>query len=154
MNPLFVDPDVTQATSAPDGMLYVLAYLAFVAWFSLLPVLTTRKYDPPYFWRWTLMLISSGPLLSALTLAGFLLSASSGEVYSTFMATGFFIVALIIPFQLLIAMTAYLFICSTLKERRMQQEGQSATPDIPNKSYDPHEPYIEPYHPEDDEKVA
>jgi hypothetical protein len=100
------------------------------------------------------MLISSGPLLSTLTLAGFLLSAPSGEVYSTFMATGFFIVALIIPFQLLIAMTAYLFICSTLKERRMQQEGQSATPDIPNKSYDPYEPYIEPYHPEDDEKVA
>jgi hypothetical protein len=122
-----VDPDVIQATSAMDGALYIVAYLAFIAWFSLLPVTTTRKYDPPYFWRWTIMLISSGPLLSALTLAGFILSAPTGEVYTTFMATGFFVVALIIPFQLLIAMTAYLFICSTLKERRLQLQEQSAS---------------------------
>jgi len=37
-----------------------------------------------------------------------------------FMSTGFFVIFLLIPFQLLVPMTVYLFICSSLKERRAQ----------------------------------
>ncbi len=67
-----------------------------------------------------MLLTSSGPLLSALILIGFLLSATSAEAYGSFMATGFFMIVALLPFQLLIAATAYLFICSSLKERHAQ----------------------------------
>jgi hypothetical protein len=112
--------------------LITLLYLSFVAWFSLLPVIKTKKYQPPYFWRWSLLLFSSGPLLSGLTIAGFFLSAHEGPSYDMFMATGFFIIFLLIPFQLLVPITVYLFICSSLKERRVQAlAGTSAKTDTP-----------------------
>lgn len=94
-----------------------LVYLTFVSWISLLPVVKTRKYNPPYFWRWTTLVISSGPLLSVLTIFGFLLIAPEGDLFSLFMNTGLFILLLIIPFQLLVPMTVYMFICASLKER-------------------------------------
>lgn len=97
---------------------YFLLYLSFVTWVSYLPVVKTRPYDPPYFWRWTLLLTFSGPMLSLLTYIGFEFAAPMGEGYESFMKTGLFILLLITPFQLLIPMTAYLFICATLKERR------------------------------------
>lgn len=97
---------------------YFLVYLAAVAWISYLPVITTKKYQPPYFWRWTMLVTSSGPLLSVLTIIGFALTAPAGDGFDSFMMTGLFILLLIIPFQLLVPMTVYLFICSSLKERR------------------------------------
>jgi|GEM_PF-811084 glucose-6-phosphate-specific signal transduction histidine kinase len=100
--------------------LFTALYLSLMAWVSLLPVIVTKKYHPPYFWRWGLLLFSSGPLLSALTIAGFFLSAHEGPTYDMFMSTGFFVIFLLIPFQLLVPMTVYLFICSSLKERRAQ----------------------------------
>ena len=103
-----------------DGTFFSIAYICFVAWFSWLPVRTTYKYQPPYFWRWTILLTSSGPLLSMLILIGFLLSATSDEAYGSFMATGLIMIAAILPFQILIAVTAYLFICSSLKDRHAQ----------------------------------
>ena len=102
-----------------DGIYYIVAYLCFVAWFSWLPVKTTYHYHPPFFWRWTTLLTSSGPVLSILILIGFLLSATSDEAYGSFMATGFFMLVALLPFQILIAVTAYLFICSSLKERQL-----------------------------------
>ncbi len=102
-----------------DGIFYIVAYLCFVAWFSWLPVKTTYRYHPPFFRRWTILLTSSGPLLSTLILIGFLLSATSDEAYGSFMATGFFMLVALLPFQILIAVTAYLFICSSLKERQL-----------------------------------
>ncbi|MDN4017923.1 hypothetical protein [Zwartia panacis] len=86
---------------------------------------TTRPYSPPYFWRWTILLTSSGPLLSALTMIGFLLSAPTDESYGSFMATGFIMLVALLPFQLLISMTAYLFICSSLKERALRFDDES-----------------------------
>lgn len=113
-------------------LLFTAFYLSFVAWFSLLPVITTKKYSPPFFWRWCLLLVSSGPLLSGLTIAGFFLSAHEGPSYDMFMSTGFFIIFLLIPFQLLVPTTVYLFICSSLKERRVQALAQTSTaPDTP-----------------------
>jgi hypothetical protein len=101
--------------------LYLIVYLAAVAWVSYLPIVTTKKYDPPYFWRWAMLVTSSGPLLSVLTLIGFALVAPAGNDFDSFMLTGLFIVLLIIPFQLLVPMTVYLFICSSLKERRQAE---------------------------------
>lgn len=101
-----------------ESLAYIILYLAAVAWVSYLPVLKTKQYDPPYFWRWAIMLTSSGPLLSGLTIIGFILTAQDASSYDSFIMTGWIILLLLIPFQLLIAMTAYLFICSTLKERR------------------------------------
>ena len=95
-------------------------YLSFVAWFSLVPVITTKKYQPPFFWRWCLLLVSSGPLLSGLTIAGFYLSAHEGPSYDMFMSAGWFVIFLLIPFQILVPVTVYLFICGALKERRVQ----------------------------------
>jgi len=100
-----------------DGIFFIIAYLCFVAWFSWLPVKTTYRYQPPYFWRWTTLLTSSGPLLSTLIVIGFLLSATSDEAYGSFMATGFFMILALLPFQILTEVTVYLFICSSLKER-------------------------------------
>lgn len=110
-----------------DSALYIVAYLSFVAWFSWLPVKTTLPYAPPYFWRWTILLTSSGPLLSALIMIGFLLSATSDEAYGSFMATGFIMLVALLPFQLLIAVTVYLFICSSLKERALALNEESTT---------------------------
>ncbi len=108
-----------------DGIFYIVAYLCFVAWFSWLPVTTSYRYDPPYFKRWVTLLTSSGPLLSMLILIGFLLSATSDEAYGSFMATGFIMLVALLPFQLLIAITAYLFICSSLKERALRLDHES-----------------------------
>jgi hypothetical protein len=99
-----------------DGIYYIIAYFCFVAWFSWLPVKTTYRYHPPFFWRWTTLLTSSGPVLSILILIGFLLSATSDEAYGSFMATGFLMILALLPVQILIAVTAYLFICSSLKK--------------------------------------
>lgn len=101
-----------------ESTFYIVIYLALVACVSLLPVWVSRPYQPPYFWRWVMMLVSSGPLLSTLTIIGFILVAQDASSFDTVMMTGWMILFLLIPFQLLIAMTAYLFICSTLKERR------------------------------------
>jgi hypothetical protein len=101
-----------------DVMIYFFLYLAFVTWVSYLPVLKTRQYEPPYFWRWSLLLTFSGPLLAILTYLGFFFAAPEGPGHESFMMTGVFILLLITPFQLLVPMTAYLFICATLKERR------------------------------------
>lgn len=108
-----------------DGIFYVIAYLCFVAWFSWLPVKTTYRYHPPYFWRWTTLVTSSGPLLSTLIFIGFLLSATSDEAYGSFVATGFFMILALLPFQILIAVTVYLFICSSLKERNALIDDES-----------------------------
>ena len=108
-----------------DSIFYVIAYLCFVAWFSWLPVKTTYRYHPPYFWRWTTLVTSSGPLLSTLIFIGFLLSATSDEAYGSFVATGFFMILALLPFQILIAVTVYLFICSSLKERDAQIDDES-----------------------------
>lgn len=105
--------------------LFTALYLALIGWVSLLPVIVTKKYQPPYFWRWALLLFSSGPLLSGLTIAGFFLSAHAGPTYDMFMSTGFFVIFLLIPFQLLVPITVYLFICSSLKERRAQELAES-----------------------------
>jgi len=98
--------------------LYIVLYLAAVAWVSWLPVIVARHYNPPYFWRWAIMLTSSGPLLSGLIIIGFILVAQDASSFDTVMMTGWMIMLLLIPFQLLMAVTGYLFICSTLKERR------------------------------------
>ena len=103
-------------------------YLSFVAWFSLLPVITTKKYQPPFFWRWCLLLVSSGPLLSGLTIAGFYLSAHEGPSYDMFMSTGWFVIFLLIPFQILVPVTVYLFICGALKDRRVAALAGANTP--------------------------
>jgi len=100
--------------------LFTALYLSLMAWVSLLPVIVTKKYQPPYFRRWALLLFSSGPLLSGLTIAGFFLAAHEGPTYDMFMSTGFFVIFLLVPFQLLVPITVYLFICSLLKERRAQ----------------------------------
>jgi len=99
-------------------LIYFTLYLALVTWISYLPIMVTRKYSPPYFWRWTLLVTGTGPLLSILTLAGFVLTAPDGSGFDSFMMTSLFILILIVPFQLLVPMTVYLFICSSLKERR------------------------------------
>jgi len=112
-----------------DGIFYIVAYLCFVAWFSWLPVTTTYRYDPPYFKRWTTLLTSSGPLLSTLILIGFLLSATSEDAYGSFMATGFFMLIALLPFQILIAVTAYLFICSSIKDRHLLLDEESISSD-------------------------
>lgn len=101
-----------------DTYFYFLIYLALVSWVSYLPIITTKKYAPPYFWRWTLLVTGTGPLLSILSIAGFALTAPSGNGFDGFMMTGLFILLLIIPFQVLVPMTVYMFICSSLKERR------------------------------------
>ncbi len=101
-------------------LLFTALYLSAMAWVSLLPVIVTKKYQPPYFRRWALLLFSSGPLLSGLTIAGFFLAAHEGPTYDMFMSTGFFVIFLLVPFQLLVPITVYLFICSSLKERRAQ----------------------------------
>jgi hypothetical protein len=107
-----------EATSF-STLLYFALYFALVAWVSWLPMIVTKRYEPPYFWRWTMLVTGSGPLLSVLTLIGFALVApSSGSGFESFMLTGLFVMLLIIPFQLLVPMTVYLFICSSLKERR------------------------------------
>jgi hypothetical protein len=108
-----------------DGIFFLIAYLCFVAWISWLPVKTTRPYNPPYFWRWTLLLTSSGPLLSTLILIGFHLLATSDEAHSSFITAGFLMVLALLPFQLLIAVTAYLFMCSSLKERQTHLDEES-----------------------------
>lgn len=106
-------------------LVYFLTYLAFVSWISLLPMIKTKRYDPPYFWRWTILVCSSGPLLSLLTIIGFLLIAPDGDLFGLFMNTGLVILLLILPFQLLVPMTVYLFICASLKERRQLQLTQN-----------------------------
>jgi hypothetical protein len=40
-------------------------------------------------------------------------------------ATGFFMILALLPFQILIAVTVYLFICSSLKERNAQIDEES-----------------------------
>lgn len=110
-----------------DGIYYIIAYLCLVAWFSWLPVKTTYRYRPPFFWRWTALLTSSGPLISILILIGFLLSATSDEAYSSFMATGFLMILALLPVQILIAVTAYLFICSSLKQPPAPTEEDSVS---------------------------
>ena len=112
-----------------DGIFYIVAYLCFVAGFSWLPVTTTYRYDPPYFKRWTTLLTSSGPLLSTLILIGFLLSATSEDAYGSFMATGFFMLIDLLTFQILIAVTAYLFICSSIKDRHLLLDEESISSD-------------------------
>lgn len=99
-------------------LIYFALYLGLVTGISYLPILVTRKYAPPYFWRWTLLVTGTGPLLSLLTIAGFVLVAPDGGGFDSFMMTGLFLLILIIPFQLLVPMTVYMFICSSLKERR------------------------------------
>lgn len=101
-----------------DTLFYFLVYLALVSWVSYLPIITTKKYAPPFFWRWTLLVTGTGPLLSILSIAGFILTAPAGNGFDSFMMTGLFVLLLIIPFQVLVPMTVYLFICSSLKERR------------------------------------
>ena len=103
--------------------IYFSLYLALVTWISLLPIKVTHKYNPPYFWRWTLLVIGTGPLLSLLSIAGFALTAPDGSGFDGFMMTGLFILLLIIPFQLLVPMTVYMFICSSLKERKASEFG-------------------------------
>lgn len=110
-----------------DGIFYIVAYICLVAWFSWLPVTTTHKYQPPYFRRWTILLTSSGPVLSSLIMIGFLLSATSNESYGSFMAAGFMMLVALLPFQILIAVTAYLFICSSLKHRHAQLNDESVS---------------------------
>lgn len=107
-----------------DTLFYFFVYLAFVSWVSYLPIATTRKYAPPYFWRWTLLVTGTGPLLSVLSIAGFVLTAPEGGGFDSFMMTGLFVLLLIIPFQLLVPMTVYMFICSSLKERRAAISGE------------------------------
>jgi glucose-6-phosphate-specific signal transduction histidine kinase len=104
-------------------IIYFSLYLALVTWVSLLPIKVTRKYNPPYYWRWTLLVMGTGPLLSILSIAGFVLSAPDGNGFDGFMMTGLFILLLIIPFQLLVPMTVYMFICSSLKERKASEFG-------------------------------
>ena len=104
-----------------DTLFYFSLYLAVVIGVSYLPIITTKKYAPPYFWRWTLLVTGTGPLLSLLSIVGFVLSAPSGAGFDSFVMTGFFILLLITPFQVLVPMTVYLFICSSLKERRVQE---------------------------------
>ncbi|MDN3986972.1 hypothetical protein [Zwartia vadi] len=108
-----------------DGNFFLIAYLCFVAWFNWLPLKTTRPYNPPYFWRWTLLLTSSGPLLSALIMIGFHLLATSEEAHGYFISTGFLMIVALLPFQLLTAATVYLFICSSLKDRTPQLKDES-----------------------------
>lgn len=103
---------------------YFLLYLALVSWVSYLPIVTTRKYAPPYFWRWTLLVTGTGPLLSILSIAGFALTAPNGAGFDSFMMTGLFVLLLIIPFQLLVPMTVYMFICGSLKELRAEPESE------------------------------
>ncbi|MCD8537059.1 MAG: hypothetical protein LRY56_06020 [Burkholderiaceae bacterium] len=112
-----------------DTLFYFLVYLALVSWVSYLPIVTTKKYAPPYFWRWTLLVTGTGPLLSVLSIAGFVLTAPSGNGFDSFMMTGLFVLLLIIPFQVLVPMTVYLFICSSLKERRAALDGDNGEPD-------------------------
>ncbi len=112
-----------------DLLFYFLVYLALVSWVSYLPIVTTKKYAPPYFWRWTLLVSGTGPLLSLLSIAGFVLTAPSGTGFDSFMMTGLFVLLLIIPFQLLVPMTVYMFICSSLKERRAASQAQGTQPD-------------------------
>lgn len=112
-----------------DTFFYFLIYLALVSWISYLPIVTTKRYAPPYFWRWTLLVTGTGPLLSLLSIAGFALTAPSGSGFDSFMMTGLFILLLIIPFQLLVPMTVYLFICSSLKERRAELEAHNTHSD-------------------------
>jgi glucose-6-phosphate-specific signal transduction histidine kinase len=97
---------------------YIFLYLAALAWVSWLPVIVSRHYKPPFFWRWTILLASSGPLLSGFIIIGFILIAQDVSSFDTVMMTGWMIILFLIPFQLLVAMTVYLFICSSLKERR------------------------------------
>jgi len=68
-------------------------------------------------------------MLSSLILIGFLLSATSNETYGSFMAAGFMMLVALLPFQVLIAVTAYLFICSSLKHRYAQLNEESVTSD-------------------------
>lgn len=112
-----------------DTFFYFLLYLALVSWVSYLPIVTTKKYAPPYFWRWTLLVTGTGPLLSLLSIAGFVLSAPAGNGFDSFMMTGLFVLLLIIPFQLLVPMTVYMFICSSLKERRAALHAQNTHAD-------------------------
>lgn len=114
-----------------DTLFYFLLYLGLVSWISYLPITTTRKYSPPYFWRWTLLVTGTGPLLSILSIAGFALTAPSGAGFDSFMMTGLFILMLIIPFQLLVPMTVYMFICSSLKERRAALDSEHTSADKP-----------------------
>ena len=106
---------------------YFLLYLGIISWISWLPMIKTKKYSPPYFWRWTMLVTSSGPLLSLLTIFGFVLIAPEGELYALFMNTGLIILLLIIPFQLLVPMTVYMFICASLKERRAARLTENST---------------------------
>ena len=109
-----------------DTLFYFLVYFAFVSWVSYLPIVTPRKYAPPYFWRWALLVTGTGPLLSILSIVGFALTAPEGGGFDSFMMTGLFVLLLIIPFQLLAPMTVYMFICSSLKERRAALSGDNA----------------------------
>jgi hypothetical protein len=109
-------------------LIYFGLYLTAVTWVSYLPIFATRRYEPPYFWRWTMLVTASGPLLSILSIAGFMLSAHEGSGFDSFMMTGLFVLLLITPFQLLVPMTVYMFICSSLKERRVQQLQGDTTP--------------------------
>jgi hypothetical protein len=101
-----------------ESFFYIVLYLAAVAGVSWLPLIVSKPYEPPYFWRWATLLTSSGPLLSGLIILGFILIAQDASSYDTVMMTGWMIVLFLIPFQILMAVTAYLFICATLKERR------------------------------------
>jgi len=112
--------------------IYFALYLALVSWISYLPIKVTRKYKPPYFWRWTLLVTGTGPLLSLLSIAGFVLTAPETAAADSFMMTGLFVLILIVPFQLLVPMTVYMFICSSLKERRAAEVG----PPDPNETRD------------------
>lgn len=112
--------------------IYFALYLALVSWISYLPIKVTRKYRPPYFWRWTLLVTGTGPLLSLLSIAGFLLTAPTSAAADSFLLTGLFVLILIVPFQLLVPMTVYMFICSSLKERRAAEFG----PPDPNETRD------------------
>jgi hypothetical protein len=60
-------------------------------------------------------------------LIGFLLSATSDEAYGSFMATGFLMILALLPVQILIAVTAYLFICSSLKQPPEPTEEESVS---------------------------
>jgi hypothetical protein len=110
---------------------YFLLYLALITWISLLPILKTRPYDPPYFWRWTILVLSSGPILSLLTMIGFWLIVQEGHLFDLFMGTGLFILLLIVPFQLLVPMTVYMFICASLKDRRDGSDEPPAYTQVP-----------------------
>lgn len=112
-----------------DTFFYFSLYFAFVSWVSYLPIVTTKKYAPPFFWRWTMLVTGTGPLLSILSIAGFALTAPTGAGFDSFMMTGLFILLLIIPFQLLVPMTVYMVICSSLKERRAQLQSPATNAD-------------------------